>query len=277
MAALTFDRRLTPATQRVAHISLQGQIEAAAFTKGEALRLAAPLVDLLRSPGGARERQLFLGAGFTVIDRQDGYAFGFADSDGYCGWLPEAALANTPAPTHWVATPGTHLYHEPRVQAREIASLGMGAQLTVLSQTAKFSETPQGFIPTPHLRPLGQFHTDPVAVAEGFLYTPYLWGGNSRAGIDCSGLVQTALGACGIKAGGDADLQQNIGQEIAAGAPLQRGDLIFWKGHVAMVVDETRLIHANGHTMSVAYEGIEACIDRVLITEGTKVSQRRRL
>ena len=86
------DRRLTPATERVAHISLQGRIDATAFTAGQSLRVAMPLVDLLRKPGGARERQLLLGEGFTVIDRHEGSAFGFAQKDGYCGWLPEAAL-----------------------------------------------------------------------------------------------------------------------------------------------------------------------------------------
>lgn len=277
MAEFGSDRRLTPATVRVAHVSLKGKLDAPAFTEGEVLRIALPLVDLLRSPNGARERQLLLGESFTVIDRQDGHAFGFAIKDGYCGWLPDAALNSTPAPTHWVATPGTHVYPEARVQSGEIAALSMGAQVTMLSQTPKFSETTLGFIPTPHLLPLAQKRTDPAAVAESFLHTPYLWGGNSRAGIDCSGLVQGALLACGIACPGDADLQQVLGQEIGEGADLRRGDLIFWKGHVALIVDETRLIHANGHTMSVAYEGTLDCIARIAGQDGTPVTHRRRL
>jgi cell wall-associated NlpC family hydrolase len=277
MAEFGSDRRLTPATARVAHVSLKGKIDAPAFTIGEDLRIALPVVDLLRSPKGARERQLLLGEVFTVIDRQDGHAFGFAAKDGYCGWLADAALIDAQAPTHWVASPATHLYPEPRVQSREIASLSMGAQVVVLSQTPKFSQTTLGFIPTPHLLPLAQKHADPVAVAEGFLHTPYLWGGNSRAGIDCSGLVQGAHLACGIACPGDADLQQILGQEIAKGAALRRGDLIFWKGHVALIVDENRLIHANGHTMSVAYEAIAECIARIAGQDGTPVIHRRRL
>ncbi|GLS85921.1 hypothetical protein GCM10010873_08950 [Cypionkella aquatica] len=271
------DRRTTPATPRVAHISLKGLVEAPRYTEGEARRVAMPLVDLLRAPGGARDRQLLLGEGFTVIDHQDGYAFGFATKDGYCGWLPETAIGEGPKPTHWIATTGTHLYPEPRVQSPEIAALSMGAQVAVITQGAKFTETTQGFIPTPHLLPIGQHHKDPVAVAESFLGTPYLWGGNSRAGIDCSGLAQTALLACGIKAPGDSDLQQSLGHALAEDAALQRGDLLFWKGHIALVVDANRLIHANGHTMSVAYENTESCIARILAADHAPVSHRRRL
>ncbi len=271
------DRRLTPATDRIAHVSLQGRFDAPAFTEGLPRRIAMPLADLLRRPNGARERQLWLGEAFTVIDQDGDHAFGFAGKDGYCGWLPLSALSDGPRPTHWVASPASHLYPEPRVQARELAALPMGAQVEVLVQTPKFSETTQGFIPTPHLLPLDQRLADPVAVAEGFLGTPYLWGGNSRAGIDCSGLAQIALHACGIAAPGDADLQEVLGEDIPPGAPLRRGDLIFWKGHVALIVDAARLIHANGHTMSVAYEDTAACIARILAAEGHPVSHRRRL
>lgn len=271
------DRRLIPATERVAHISLQGRLNAPTYTKGQSLRVAMPLVDLLRKPGGARERQLLLGAGFTVVDRADGHAFGFAQRDGYCGWLPETALTDTPMPSHWVATPGTHLYPEPKVQARELSALSLGAQVHVLGQKGAFYETSQGFVPVPHLRLIAHHHSDPVTVAEGFLGVPYLWGGNSRAGIDCSGLAQVAHHACGIAAPGDSDLQESMGQALSTDAFLARGDLIFWRGHIALIVDDTRLIHANGHTMSVAYEDTAACIARIDAQGGGPVTHRRRL
>lgn len=271
------DRRLTPATPRIAHSSLKGKVEVPVFTDGTPMRVALPLVDLLRAPGGARERQLLLGEGFTVIDRNDGHAFGFADKDGYCGWLPDAALSRGPTPTHWVCTPGTHLYPEPKVQAREISALSLGARLAITADHGKWLETTQGFVPASHLLPLGQNLDDPVAVAESLRGTPYLWGGNSRAGIDCSGLAQLAYAACGHVIPGDSDLQQSVGAEVAPDAPQLRGDLIFWKGHVALIVDETRLIHANGHTMSVAYEGTDACIARIMAQEGRPVTHRRRV
>ena len=267
------DRRLTPATERVAHVSLRGKVGAVAWTEGQMLAVAVPLVDLLRDPFGARERQLLLGEGFTVVDRDRGHAFGFARKDGYCGWLPEASLGEATAPTHWVASVGTHLYPEPRSASRELGALSLGARVEVLRRVDKWAETPVGYVPASHLRGIGEWLDDPVAVAEAFAGTPYLWGGNSRAGIDCSGLVQVALAACGISVAGDSDLQAAHGSEISGA--LQRGDLVFWKGHVALVVDEARLIHANGFTMSVAYEGLEAAIARIATVEGPVIARRR--
>lgn len=265
------DRRLWPATARMAHVSLRGRVEGVTLTEGEALRVRVPLVDLLRQPGGARERQLVLGEAFTVVDRDAGHAFGFAGKDGYCGWLPEAALGQGTAPTHWVASVGTHFYGAPRVQAAEQA-LPAGARVTVVAD-GKFARLDTGyFVPSSHLRAVGDWLPDPVAVAEQFIGTPYLWGGNSRAGLDCSGLVQVAFAAYGIDLPGDSDLQETAGAAIDG--PLRRGDLLFWKGHVALVVDAARLIHANGFTMSVAYEGTAACIARIA-AEGPVTARRR--
>lgn len=269
------DRRLTPATDRVAHVSLRGRLERPAWTEGRSLRIAVPLVDLLKSPGGARDRQLWMGEGFTVLDRHEGHAFGFAEKDGFCGWLPDQVLSDGPVPTHWVASPGTHLYPEPRTAAREIAALPQGARLAVLGHTGKFAETTQGFVPASHLRPLGQWLADPVAVAEGLLHTPYLWGGNSRHGIDCSGLAQLAFHACGHAIPADTDLQETA---LPAIAPEQagRGDLVFWKGHVAILTAPDRILHANGFTMSVAHEGLSQAIARILAQgEGAPTSWRR--
>ncbi len=270
------DRRLTPATDRMAHYSLIGRIEGRSFTQGEAMSVAVPLADLLSAPNGARDRQLWLGDGFGVVDRAEGHVFGFAAKDGYCGWLPEATVGPATSPTHWVSSVGTHLYDAPRVQARDLAALPMGARLVIKGQNGAFAETPLGFVPMTHLRALDDRPDDPVAVAEMFVGTPYLWGGNSRAGLDCSGLVQGAYLACGHPCPADSDLQQAIGTPLSQNDPLRRGDLLFWKGHVAMIGDPDRLIHANAHSMSVTYEAILPCIARIATQGGGPITRRAR-
>ena len=173
----------------------------------------------------------------------------------------------------------------PDLRERELISFGRdghhrawpprGARVSVLDQTGSYAQTTQGFVPASHLLPLGTYLTDPVAVAETFLHSPYLWGGNSRAGLDCSGLAQIVHHACGITLPGDADLQEAAG--LVVQGEFQRGDLLFWKGHIALAVDSERLIHANGHTMSVAYEGIAEAIDRIEQAEGAPLRSHRRL
>jgi NlpC/P60 family/Bacterial dipeptidyl-peptidase Sh3 domain len=269
------DRRTLPFSGRVAHVSLQGEI-AAPMTEGEAAQIILPLTDLLATPGGARDRQLQLGTAVTVIDRDKGHVFVRSDRDGYCGWLDEKSVGRGPEPTHWVAAPATHLYTEPVVQSKEKASLSLGARVAVTGAWGAWANTPHGYVPMCHLRPLDQVAPDPVAVAESLLGTPYLWGGNTRFGLDCSGLVQLSFHACGRPCPGDSDLQMALGRGMTPGETLKRGDLIFWKGHVAMVVNDSVLIHANGHTMSVAYEGIREAIGRISAGGGGLVQARQR-
>lgn len=270
------DRRLTPANDRVALEALRGLVDVPQFVAGEPAAVAVPVCDLLKQPSGSRDRQLLWGEAVTVIERRGGWAFVRAEKDGYCGYVAEAGLGQAFRPTHRVAVPACHLYREARVQAAEVASLSFGSLVVVTGNQGKFAETPQGFIPAVHLRALDDCFTDPLEVAALFLGTPYLWGGNSRFGIDCSGLVQAALMACGKACPGDSDLQREVGRALDEGRDLQRGDLLFWKGHVAMAVDGETLIHANGHTMSVAYEGIANCIARIQAQEDLPVLMRRR-
>lgn len=276
MTGAVMDRRLTPRTERVAHSSLRGLVDSPAFTDGSEARIATPLADLLTAPNGARDRQLLLGDEVLVIDEDGAKAFVQSRKDGHCGWVDRADLGGTALATHWLSAPASHLYPEPRVQARALYPLYFGSRLTIVGTQGAWAETTLGFVPLGHLSPLGVWATDPVTVAESLLGTPYLWGGNSRAGVDCSGLVQLALHACGQSCPSDSDLQMSVGTAIPEAEPLQRGDLIFWKGHVAMVADDTRLIHANGHSMSVAYEGTVECIARIAAQTKSDVIARRR-
>lgn len=270
------DRRLTPFSGRVALASLRGLIDAPAFTEGEPAAIAAPLVDLLTRPDGARDRQVLLGDAVMVIERRDGWAFVQAAKDRYCGWVPASALGPALNPTHWVAAPASHAYAGPKVQAPDLMALPMNARLAVTGRDGAFAQTAFGHVPMAHLRDLADRPQDPAGVAERLIGSPYLWGGNSRAGVDCSGLVQMAFHACGRACPGDSDLQQALGTPLDPEAPLCRNDLLFWKGHVALVLDADRLIHANGHSMSVAVEGISACIERIAAQGGGAVIARRR-
>jgi cell wall-associated NlpC family hydrolase len=272
------DRRLTPCNGRVAALSLAGKVAAGRFVAGEARRIAVPLADLRAAPGGARDRQLLFGEEVTVFEDREGWAFVQAARDGYVGYLAAGTLGPARAATHRVAVPATHLYAEEDIRAPDLMHLSFGARLTVTAERRRFWETPEGFVPKPHLRPLDRPFSDPVTVAQIHFGVPYLWGGNSILGIDCSGLVQAALLACGIACPGDSDLQRDaIGAPLEAAAAPARGDLWFWKGHVALVVDEDTLIHANAHHMAVSYEPLRAAELRIAAQDGGPVIARRRL
>ncbi len=259
------DRRTTPANVRVAHVSLRGRVNAEHYVEGEKACIAAPLADLLTAPGGARDRQLLMGDSVLVLDRRDGYAFLQSRKDGYCGYVSEAELGNAVEATHWVCAPASHLYPAADVKQREIAVLSFGARIAVVAEHERFLEAAAGqFVPRAHLAAIGQRMHDPAGVAEIFLGTPYLWGGNSRDGIDCSGLVQAALLACGIACPGDSDMQQGLGTVLPDRGALRRGDLIFWKGHVAMALDGDRIIHANAFRMAVTIEGTDTALARIV-------------
>ena len=273
---MMLDRRTRAFSGRVAHVSMTGMTDAP-LTEGEASQIAVPLADLRSAPDGARDRQLLLGDAVTVIDRDEGFAFIRSEKDGYCGWVVEDVLGAGPEPTHWVVAPASHLYTEPQVKAPEKASVTLGSRVAVVGSWGAWANTPHGFMPITHLRPIGHWAPDPVYVAESFLGTPYLWGGNSRFGIDCSGLVQVSLHAAGKPCLADSDMQISMGRSLAPEERLKRGDLIFWKGHVAMVVNDDVLIHANAHSMSVNYEGIREAIARISGAGGGLVQARQRL
>ena len=229
------------------------------------MQVTEPVADILDMPGGRRERQLLFGQQVQVLERDDQYAQIVSDTDGYAGFVALSDLGQPQQATHRVVALATHAYAEPSIKARDLCSLPFGALLTVTGTDGRFSQTVDGaFIPSMHLaRARAQFN-DPVAVAELFLGTPYLWGGNSRLGLDCSGLVQTALHACGVPCPGDSDDQEaQLGEALPEGVPLARGDLLFWKGHVSMMIDGDTMIHSTAHYMSTVYEPVADAIRRI--------------
>lgn len=252
------DRRLTPATDRVA---LRGSgVDRPVITDGTPMRVAVPLVDLDREPDGRRDRQLLFGADVTVIERRHDRAFVQAAADGYCGWVPMAALsAEMPAITHRISAPATHLYPRATMKEREISSLSLGSRLSVAAIEGGFARLVSGqFVPVQHMSDTPA--PDPAAVALSLLGTPYLWGGNSRGGIDCSGLAQAAFAACGVTIPGDSDLQQAAFPEVP---DIRRNDLLFWPGHVAVALDAQTMVHATAFRMGVITEGIAAAVARI--------------
>ncbi len=273
------DRRLTPANGRVAAAHLEGQVEADRFVEGIAQRVTVPFTDLCRAPRGARDRQILLGDGVTVFEVREGVAFVQCEKDGFVGYVNAEHLGDLPEPTHWVVALTSHIYSEPDMKSPETAELVFGSAVCVIAHTGRFQELATGgYVPKQHLWPITKRFNDPVTAAQMFFGVPYLWGGNTSRGLDCSGLVQAALLAAGKDCPGDSDLQEAaLGRRLEGGEASARGDLVFWKGHVGIMVDGETLIHANSHHMAVAYEPLEVAIRRIEAQGGGPVTSRKRL
>ena len=276
---MMFDPRITPSNGRVAHVSLEGQVEAERFVKGRWMMVQQPMVNITDTPRGARVSQLLFGERFLALETDEGFSFGMAERDGYVGYILSGALTGAEDATHWVVSPATHLYPKPDFKSAPDVALFFGSQVKVTSDRDGFRRIQTGhYIPTQHLMPIKARFSDPVGIADLFLGTPYLWGGTSRWGIDCSGLVQTALIACGLDCPRDSDQQQaSLGDPLPEGTPLQRGDLVFWRGHVGIMSNDHMLLHANAHHMAVAYEPYQDAVARIGAHEFGAVTAHKRL
>jgi cell wall-associated NlpC family hydrolase len=278
------DRRLTPARPDLAADFLRGKVEAARFVEGRRRRVVEGAAPLRRAPTHAAplETEALYGETAMVYEENEGWAWAQLDRDGYVGYLSAEALGAPDRPTHRLAVPRSFAYPGPSLKLPPILALPLGARLAVASVKGDFAVTAEGLhVYAPHLAALDARAADFVAVAERFLEAPYLWGGRTAQGIDCSGLVQTALAEAGVEAPRDADMMEAaLGAPVAFGADLadlRRGDLVFWKGHVGIMSDDRMLLHANAWRMLVASEPLAVARERTIEKGGGPITSIRRL
>jgi len=275
------DRRLTPARPDLAAAHLEGQVASTRFAKAATMQVNAAIIPLRPAADTSigLDTVLLHGERFDVYDAAAGWAWGQAPRDGYVGYVPLAALSSQVAePTHTVAVPTTHLYPAASIKTEPVAALWMTSLVRPTAFTDEFAELGGLHVPAQHLVPVGSDHeaADFVTVAETLIHAPYVWGGKTAAGLDCSGLVQIALARAGIDAPRDSDMQQSIGAEASPDA-LQRGDLLFWAGHVGIMSDPDTLLHATAFSMQVMKEPVAVTRDRIENGLGLPLLAVRRL
>jgi len=220
--------------------------------------------------------QLLHGEAFALLDVTDGWAWGYGLHDHYVGYIAAEALGAPIEASHVVTAPRAPVFAAADIKAPVVAIWPIGARFAG-TQQGDFVETPAGYVHHRHAGSLPIPERDPVAVAERLVGTPYVWGGRGGGGVDCSGLVQLALGLAGIAAPRDSDQQQALGAPIATGEALRRGDLIFFPGHVGIMVDPENMVHANAHWMAVAIEPLADIVARLAGTQAEPVIARRRI
>ncbi|MFC0240026.1 C40 family peptidase [Rhodopseudomonas telluris] len=284
MVDFKHDPRLTPARPDLAAKYLEGQVAATRFVEGEVFEVSYGVAAVRREPfsGAMQETEALKGERVTIYDRTDeGWAWGQLADDGYVGWLPDITLYRpTAEPTHKVTALRTFAFPGPSIKLPPAETLSLGARLAIVREDDTFVVTREGWhVPRRQVGALDVMESDFVAIAERFVGTPYMWGGRSSLGIDCSGLVQTALAACGIKAPRDSDMQQAaLGHSVplTEQTRLQRGDLLFWRGHVAIARDANSIVHANAYHMATAIEPMQDAIARIAAS-GSPLATIKRL
>ena len=278
---VALDPRINPFRPEIAAKYLRGQVEAARFVEGARHEVVEPVADLFRTPSHEAHlvTQALMGERVIVYETtEEGWAWGQLETDGYVGWLSAGALGKTGrAATHKVVVPRTLGFPGPDIKLPPAVALSMGARLVIAQQDERFAITANGWhLPAVHLAPIKARQSDFVAIAEEFLHTPYLWGGKTSLGLDCSGLVQVSLQAVGHACPRDSDMQELALGKLSSLGELRRGDLVFWKGHVAIARDGETLLHANAHAMAVAIEPVEQAIARIKAA-GSEITSVKRI
>lgn len=283
--SLILDRRLTPARPDLAASRLRGQVEARAFVDPEPMRVVAASAPVRREPrpDAPLDTQALSGELVDVYESHEGWAWVQLASDGYVGYVPDDALRlDAPLPTHRVQALRTFVYPGASMKLPPLETLSLGAGVTVTGEAGDFLVLADGgHVFAAHLSATDAYEADFVAVAERFLHVPYLWGGKTSLGLDCSGLTQLSLAAAGVASPRDSDmLEASLGQPVAFDDSLQglqRGDLVFWKGHVGILTDPETLLHATAYTMTVHSEPLRTARDRIQAKSFGAITSIRRM
>lgn len=273
------DPRLTLAREGIAARALEGVVPAERYVETIVRQARVPAAALRREPSASAEQldQLLFGELFEVLDEADGWAFGQAKRDGYVGYVVADALGAPGAPpTHTVRALRTYGFSAPSIKAAPVGLYSLNVLVTEEGREGRFVKTSGGWFVEEHLAPVGEHAADHVAVAERFVGAPYQWGGRESLGLDCSGLVQQALYAGGRECPRDSDQQAVLGAPVEAEA-LRRGDLVFWRGHVATMTSATKIVHANAFHMMVVIEPLAEAVARIIARGGGEPTGYRRI
>ena len=269
------DKRVTPARADLAAAHLKGQVDAPRFVEGEKFSVSVGRASLRVRPSdeAAQDSELLFGESFTVYDRSAGWAWGQAAGDLYVGYVKEDALGAPFAVQARVSALMAPVFAAADLKTPVRDLLPLNATVPVQSRDGDYVNIGNGFVHQRHLAP--ESEKDFAAVAQRFLGAPYVWGGKTVAGLDCSGLIQTALQAVGRCAPRDTDMMEKALGEPVSRADVQRGDLVFWKGHMGVMLDGEKFLHANAHHMAVAVEPLADAIARIEKIAGAVTAIKR--